>query len=121
MSPALTRRSLVQVGATVLGAVVAGIPASARAGAAVGPATFDPTAFLADLTTAGYRVSAYYDVPCCGSPVSPPSYIILPPKGRGFGAACTAVMERWHDAMETCPDHVEEVVAYLSGLDRASS
>ena len=48
----LTRRALVQGGAAVLGAAVAGIPASARAAL---PTAFDPAAFVDDLLAAGYR------------------------------------------------------------------
>ena len=110
MSPALTRRGLVQGGAVVLGAAVAGIPASARPTL---PTAFDPAAFVDDLLAAGYRVSAYVGVPCGGLSVEPPSYIIRPPPGRGFGAAYTAVMSRWADAIGACPDHIERVVAYV--------
>ena len=117
MSPALTRRGLVQGGAAVLGAAVAGIPASARTTL---PTAFDPAACVNDLLAAGYRISAYVSVPCDGFSVEPPAYLIRPPPGRGFGAAYTAVMARWADAMDACPDHVERVVTYAFGQPGAA-
>ncbi len=51
------------------------------------PVVFDPAAFLADLTASGHGIYAYYDVPIGSEPAGPPSYLIRPPKGRGFGAA----------------------------------
>lgn len=118
MSPALTRRSLVQGGAIVLGVGAMGIPASARAAL---PTAFDPAAFVDDLLAAGYRVSAYLGVPCGGLSVEPPSYIIRPLPGRGSGAGYRAVMARWADAIGACPDHIERVVAYVFERCRAKS
>ena len=117
MSPALTRRGFVQGGVVVLGAGAMGIPIAAQAAL---PTAFDPAAFVDDLLAAGYRVSAYVGVPCGGLSVEPPSYIIRPPPGRGFGAAYTAIMSRWADAMDACPDHVERVVTYAFGQPGAA-
>ncbi len=76
------------------------------------PVGFDPATFLADLTAAGYGVSAYRSVPRPGyREISTPSFYVQPPEGDGFGDAYDAVMARWTDAMKACPDHVECVVA----------
>ncbi len=76
------------------------------------PAAFDPAAFLADLTAAGYGVTAYRSVPCAGyGEISKPSYYIEPPERDGFGDDYSAIMARWTGAMKACPDHVERVTA----------
>ena len=76
---------------------------------------FDPAAFIADLKAAGYSLIAYRAVPRGGEPAEPPGYFIRPPKGCGFGAAYTAVMARWWDAMDACPDHAERVAVHVLG------
>ena len=86
------------------------------------PVSFDPVAFLADLTAAGYRVSAYRSIPRGGGEnTSTPSYFIQPPAGRGFGEDHRAIMARWSDAMDACPDHVERVVAHVFEQRREAS
>ena len=72
-----------------------------------GPVAFDPAAFVADLRAAGCRVVV-------GGPIRPSDlpdgYFIAP--SRGY----PAVMARWSDAMEACPDHIERVVARLGDM-----
>ncbi len=75
------------------------------------PLAFDPAAFLAELTEAGYGVTAYRSIPRGGENISTPSYFIRPPEGRGFGNDYLAIMARWADAVRACPEHVESVVA----------
>lgn len=79
------------------------------------PVVFDAAAFVSDLVEARCRVVLSWPATTFEPVEQPVTYFIAP------GPAYTAVMERWHDAMEACPDHVEEVVAYLSGLDGPSS
>ena len=87
--------------------------------AAALPVAFDPAVFVADLMGAGYEVTAYRSVPLGREERSRPSYYIQPPSGRGFGEAYFAIVARWTDAMDACPDHVERVVAYV--FDETSS
>ncbi len=75
------------------------------------PVAFDPAAFLAELTAAGYGVTAYRSIPRGGENISTPSYFIRPPDGRGFGDDYLAIMARWADEVRACPDHVERVTA----------
>ena len=90
--------------------------------AAALPVAFDPEAFLADLTAAGYGVTAYRSVPRPGQDeISTPSYYVQPPENGGFGDDYFAIMARWTDAMKACPDHVERVTAEVFKRCREAS
>lgn len=82
------------------------------------PVAFDAAAFVTDLQGAGYSVAAYQPVPRGGEKAKPPSYFIQPPEGHGFGAAYIAVITRWTDSMDACPDHVDRVVDYVFKCSR---
>ena len=121
MSAPFTRRSLLQAGSIALGAVVVPAVVSValpgemlpRGSPAALPAVFDPAAFVADLEAAGYEAVGYYPIPLGREPAKPSTYFICPPKGRGFDATYGAVMAKWGNAMDACPDHVDRVVAYV--------
>lgn len=119
MNASVTRRGLLRAGSAALGAVL--VPIGATVLTAAAPLAFYPAAFIADLKAAGYGVVAYYPVPRGGEPAEPPGYFIRPPKGRGFGVAYTAVMTKWRDAMNACPDHVERVASHVSEHFRSAA
>jgi hypothetical protein len=88
--------------------------------AAAMPIHFDAAAFVADLAAAGYSVIAHRSVPRGGEKTSTPSYVIQPSRSRGFEGGYLVVMARWTAAMDSCPDHVERVVAYVFGQPGAA-
>lgn len=116
----ITRRGLVlaagaALGAAALpGAIVEALLAEPPPTAVAGAAAFDPAAFVADLHAAGFSVIAMRETPQPGWGACRPAYCIGPgPRGAFSGRRYLAVMARWSDAMDACPDHVERVVAHL--------
>ncbi len=115
----ITRRGLVAAGAAVLGAAAlpAGISralsAEAQSTTAAGDAVFDPAAFVADIRAAGFSITAMRDAPQPGWGAGRPTYCIGPGARTTFGRPYLAIMARWSDAMDACPDHVERVVAHI--------
>ena len=81
--------------------------------AAAAPSAFDPAAFVEDLQRAGCGVVAYQPIAPGGEDSRSASYVIRLPKGREFGDAYAAVIARWADAVNTCPDHAERVADYV--------
>lgn len=124
MSPApLTRRALVRTAGVALGAgaLPAGITAALAAATpptglpAALPPAFDPGAFVDDLLDAGCRVLLIRDEAHSFNPhPRPPHVCIIPPGGRWSAASYGAVMARWTDAMDACPDHAERLVAHMA-------
>lgn len=116
----ITRRGLILAGGAALGtaalpgAIVEAFSAESPSMAVSGAAAFDPAAFVADLQAAGFSVIAMRSIPQPGWGANRPAYCIGPGSRSAFGGRrYLAVMARWSDAMDACPDHVDRVVAHV--------
>ncbi len=125
----ITRRALARAAGAVLGAAAlpAGISRALAADlppvtpAETAPAVFDAAAFVADVRAAGFEIAPTWEPPQPSWELGRPAYCIGPSALGSFGGRpYRAVMARWSDAMDTCPDHVERVVAHLVEQARRS-
>ena len=73
------------------------------------PAAFDPAVFVTDMRDAGCEIVVSDPGTHSGPSDEALAYFIRPAPGY------PAVMARWGDAIEACPDHVERVVRVLGG------
>ena len=109
MSPALTRRGLVQAAAVVIGAIVASLHTTAHASGSGLLPSFDAEAFVTDLLAAGCSLSVHQPI----GPGAGPSFVQVTP--TDLAGTPTAgereVGARWAAAMAGCPDVDERVLA----------